>query len=459
MTTEPRDETRAVHAVGGDVPTRTDILRTAWPIVVANASIPALGLADTAVIGHTGGVTDLGAIALGALIFNFLYFGLGFLRMGTTGFVAQADGAGDEPELRAAVGRALLLAAALGATIVALQWPVIWAALSALGGSDAVESTTRSYFLIRVWGAPASLCTFVVMGCFIGLGRSGLLLRSQLLLNSLNIALDLLFAGVLGWGAEGIALGTAIAEWTSLGYVLWLLRRVLSSRHRDALPLWPWERIRDARRVLSTMSASADILIRTLLLLSSFALFTNQAAAFGDEVLGANHILLQLIGFGAYFLDGYAHAVESVIGRAVGAGRRDVFDAAVLRSTQLAAATALLLSLGLFALGGPIVSALTQHASVRAVAAAHVQYAAAYVMLSFAAFQLDGIFIGATRTRAMRNASLISMAVFLAAFAAIGDRDYVGLWLAFILYVVARALALCLFFPALRRSIAAAKPV
>lgn len=452
---QPPTDLRARTSVA--VPTRASILRTAWPIVVANASVPALGLTDTAVIGHTGGVTDLGAIALGALIFNFLYWGMGFLRMGTTGFVAQADGAGDEPELRAAFGRALVLAVVIGALMVALQWPVIWAALSLLGGSESVEATTRAYFLIRIWGAPASLCMFAVMGCFVGLGQSGLLLRSQLLLNGLNIMLDFCFAGLLGWGAEGIALGTAIAEWTSLGYALWLVRRLLRARRHDVEDvesLWPWARIRDAGRLLSTMGANADILIRTLLLISSFAVFTNAAARFGDDVLGANHILLQLVGFSAYFLDGYAHAVESVIGRALGAGRRDIFDAAVLRSTQLAAATAMALALALFMLGDRVVGALTILPSVRVVAIGHVGYAATYVLLSFAAFQLDGIFIGATWTRAMRNASVLSIGVFVGAYLLLAERGYAGLWWAFILYVVARALALCLFYPGLRRSIA-----
>ena len=205
----------------------------AWPIVLANSAIPLLGLVDTAVIGNTGSVADLGAIALGALLFNFVYWSFAFLRMGTTGFTAQAAGAQDEPEVRATLGRALLLAGAIGLLLVLLQRLIEWAALELLGASAEVESLTRSYFYIRIWGAPASLATFAILGTFVGLGKSGRLLQTQLVLNGLNIALDVLFAGVFGWGVAGIAYGTAIAEWTTLVFALVLVRRTLQRRHTD----------------------------------------------------------------------------------------------------------------------------------------------------------------------------------------------------------------------------------
>lgn len=412
-----------------------------------------LGLVDTAVIGHTGSVMDLGAIALGALIFNFVYWAFGFLRMGTTGFVAQASGARDEPEVRAAVGRALVLAALLGVTLLALQKPIIWGSLSLLGASESVEAIAERYFLIRIWGAPASLCMFALMGCFVGLGESKRLLKVQIFMNGLNVGLDVCFAGWLGWGAAGIALGTAIAEWVSVLFALWMVRGMFIERHRDREAFWPWSRIQNAAIWSKMMSANANIMIRTLILVSSFALFTNQAAKFGDAVLAANHILLQWIAFSAYFLDGYAFVAESHIGRAIGAGRRDVFDAAVSRTTQLAAATSLALGVCVWWFGEALVTSLTQHESVIRVAIAHVPLAAFYIVLSFAAFQLDGIFIGATRTKEMRNAAALSMLGFLAGLWVFSDTGYRGLWLAFIVYVVLRAAALGLFFPTLRRSI------
>jgi len=201
------------------------------------------------------------------------------------------------------------------------------------------------------------------------------------------------------------------------------------------------------------LRANGDILVRTLLLMSSFALFTNQAAKFGDEPLAANHILLQLIGFSAYFLDGFAFAGESLIGRAIGARKRKDFDISVWRSSQLAALTAIVLALILFLGGEAIVHSLSDHKSVRSIATEFLPLAAIYVSLSFAAFQLDGIFIGATRTRHMSYAAVLSFSVFVLAWWLLRSFDNLGLWLAFIVYVAARAIALAVFYPSLRRSI------
>jgi len=435
---------------------RGSVFRIAWPIILANAAVPLLGLVDTAVIGNVGTVADLGAIALGALIVSFLLWGFGFLRMGAAGFVAQAAGAGEEAEVRAALGRSLLLAIGIGTTLLVLQLPLVWLALRLFGASEAVESLSREYLHLRIWGAPASLALFALTGCLIGLGRSRTLLALQLLLNGLNILLDVVFAGLLGWGVRGIALGTAIAEWLTLAVALWLVVRLLRSRQADAEALWPWPRIRDAAKLARTLGANADIMLRTLLMLFAFGWFTNEGAAFGDRVLAANHVLLQLISFSAYFLDGHAFAAEALVGQALGARRVAQFDLAVRRSSELAAATAVVLAALLYAGGGLCVKVLTDLPSVRETAAAYLPHAALYVLVSVAAFQLDGIFIGATRTRAMRNASAASVAVFLLAWAllvpAFGND---GLWNAFIVYVVARAVTLGLAYPALRRSVVA----
>ncbi|HRQ65281.1 MAG TPA: MATE family efflux transporter [Xanthomonadaceae bacterium] len=425
----------------------------AWPIILANAAVPLLGLADTAVIGNTGSITDLGAIALGALLFNFLYWGFGFLRMGTTGFTAQADGAGDEAEVRATLGRALLLAGAIGALLIVVHRPLIDLALFPFGASDEVKALTRDYFLIRIWGAPAALAVFALMGTLIGLGRSGLLLKLQLFLNGLNIALDVLFAGVFGWGVQGIAFGTALAEWSTCLLALFLVVRMLRRRQHDLEPFWSRPRILDAAKLRRTLGANADIMIRTLALLFAFAWFTHQGARFGDQVLAANHILLQFVAFSAYFLDGYAFAAEVVVGRAIGARRLDVFDAAVHRSSELAAATAVALALALLLFGDLAIHALTNLEAARQTAARYLPWACAYVLLSFAAFQLDGIFIGATRTRDMRNASLASLALFLLAWWPLANFGNDGLWIAFIAYVLARALALAWYYPGLRRAV------
>lgn len=195
--------------------TRRSIARQAWPIIVANAAVPMLGLVDTAVIGHYGTAVDLGALALGALLFNFIYWSFGFLRMATTGFTAQADGAGDEPEVRATLARSAGLGLLLGVGLLLLQWPLVTAYFAVMDASAAVEATGEGYFQARIWGAPAALALYAFSGTLIGLGHSRTLLLVQLLLNGLNAVLDVYLAGTLGLGAFGIGLGTAIAEWAT----------------------------------------------------------------------------------------------------------------------------------------------------------------------------------------------------------------------------------------------------
>lgn len=430
------------------------IWHRAWPIILANAAVPLLGIVDTAVIGNLGNLSQLGAIAFGAMIFSFIYWSFGFLRMGTTGFTAQAAGAQDEAEVRATLGRALLLSSGLGLCIIGLQWPLAHLAVALLNGSPEVEAITLDYFTIRIWGAPATLSIFALTGCLIGLGRSRHLLLVQVFLNGLNILLDVLFAGVFGWGAEGIALGTVLAEWATVVFAAGLVLTLLRQRQTDQESFWPRSRIADVPKMMRLMAANTDILLRTLLLLFSFAWFINQSAEFGDAVLGANHILLQLVSFSAFFLDGYAFVAEALVGEALGAKRRQDLAIAVRRSTELAAATALVLAVLILCSGGLAISVLTDMVAVRAAAESTLAWAALYVLLSFAAFQLDGIFIGATRTREMRNASFVSVIVFMLAWwwltPLYGNQ---GLWCAFVIYVCARAIALAAYYPGLIRSI------
>ncbi len=432
------------------------IFDKAWPIIIANVAVPLLGLVDTAVIGNVGNVQDLGAIAFGALIFSFVYWSFGFLRMGTTGFAAQAVGAGDETEIRAVLGRSLLLATALGLALIALQWPIGVAAFSLLSGSESVELLAQQYFSIRIWGAPATLAMFALMGLLIGLGDSKQLLIVQVFLNALNMALDLLFVGVFGWGVSGIALGTVLAEWSAVFFAAWLLLRELRQRQGPAGDFWPIARICNRAVLMQILQTNADIMIRTLLLIFSFAFFINQSARFGEDVLAANHILMQLIAFAAFFLDGYAFVAESLVGSALGARQSERFDSAVIRSSILAGITASVLAVGVWVSGTFIISLLTDLPEVRMAAEEMLFLAAIYIFFSFAAFQLDGIFIGASRTAAMRNAAFISLTVFLVATWLLTPRFGVsGLWWAMIIYVAARADALLIYFPSLRKSVSA----
>lgn len=433
---------------------RAEILRRAWPVMLANASVPLLGLSDTAVIGNTDSLPALGAIAFGAIIFSFVYWGFGFLRMGTTGFTAQAVGARDEPEVRTVLWRALLLAVGLGLVLIILQTPISAVSLSLMNGSDSVEVLTRDYIAMRIWGAPAALALFALMGCLIGLGHSKTLLLVQVFLNGLNITLDILFAGVLGMGVEGIALGTAMAEWSSVGLALCLVLRILRQRHSDPEAFVPLPRLRDWTRLRYTLRVNSHIMIRTLLLVFSFAWFVRQSAQFGDDVLAANHILLQLISFSAFFLDAYAYVTEALVGEAAGARNLTHFDEAVRKSSELALITAAVLA-AIILFGGEFAARLlSTHEQVWFQVSLVLPWAAAYVLLAVVAFQLDGIFIGTTRTREMRNAAVVGTVIFLPlSLLAINLAGVHGLWLAFVIYVCLRAICLLYYLPGVRRSI------
>ena len=437
-------------------PTYRSILGIAWPLILANAAVPILGLVDTAVIGRGGTVSELGAIAFGSLIFSFVYWGFGFLRMGTTGFVAQAQGARNEPEVRATFTRAGVLAGVFGVLLLLLGRPIIWIALKLLSAGEGVETLAGEYFRVRIFGAPATLTSFVIAGVLIGLGETRLLLWVQLLLNGLNIVLDLIFAGVMGWGVRGVAIGTVIAEWTAVGFGIYVIVRLLKARHSDDQPFIPLALVRSGSLIKATLTAHRDLMIRTILLVFSFAWFTQQSAKFGDGTLAANHVLLQFITFASFFLDGIAFSAESLVGTSAGAKDLDRFNVSVRRSNRIAFGIALALAAFLAAFGSAFIRGLTDIVEVRLLATDLLVFPVIYIVVAVWAFQYDGIFIGVTRSREMRNASVVSTAAFLAiAWPMISRFGNQGLWLAFIAYAAVRSLALLSYMPQVRAGIRA----
>lgn len=428
------------------------LIRLALPIILANSAVPILGLVDTAVIGQTGAASDLGAIALAALVFGFVYWGFGFLRMGTTGFMAQALGADDQEEMHALLFRTILLGLTIGLLLILLQKPIELIATHFLDASPAVNEGVRDYFYIRIWGAPATLITFSLLGTFIGLGWTTHLLWVQLLLNGLNMVLNVAFVMGLSMGVKGIALGTVLAEWIALFFALYLLLPKMGLHH-------PWQRARalqqrimNKARLLALFQVNRDIMIRTLALITGFAWFAKQGAGFGDETLAANHILLQFISLSAFFLDGYANVAEMRVGQAYGAKDAHRFKREIKDTTVLAAITAFILAWIIYFFGDVFIGWLTQDGGVQHHASAYKHLAAVYVFASFAAFQLDGIFIGVTQTKAMRNSTLIALAVLvgLGTWWANAHQN-TGLWWALIMYVIARAVVLGGYYPALLR--------
>lgn len=429
--------------------THRTVLAIAAPIVLSNLSTPLLGIADTAVMGRMGDPKYIGAVAIGALIFTMVFWTFGFLRMGTTGLTAQALGAKDGAEIRAALGRAMLIAGGVGLALIALQWPIREIAFALLNGGPEVEPLARIYFDIRVWSAPAALANYALVGWFIGLGRAHIALALQVFLNLVNIFFNILLALGLGWGVAGIAAGTLIAEFAAA-----LLGLAIAARHLRFYPgRWTRARLLDAAQLARTIAVNRDIMVRTIVLMLSFAWFTAKSAEAGTVTLAVNSVLLQFVTVSAFFLDGFALAAEALVGRAVGARSRDDFDRSARLSTLWAAGIALLLSLGIFAAGGAVIDFLSIDAEVRAVARVYLFWAALLPVLSVWCYQLDGIFIGATRGPEMRNAALASSLMFLALWWLFLPWGNHGLWAALAGFNLMRAASLGFYLPRLRRAI------
>jgi MATE family multidrug resistance protein len=427
------------------IPSHRSILQLAVPVMLSNVSTPLIGVVDTAIVGRIPDAAYIGAVAVASLVFTFLFWAFGFLRMGTTGLTAQAAGAGDGAEVMASLGRALLVAGGAGVLLILLQWPLREVAFALLHGSERVESLARGYFDIRIWAAPAALANYALLGWFVGLGRTDIGFVLQLILNISNIVLDVLFVLGLGWGVRGVAFGTLLAELVaaSSGIVIALLY----ARHR--YPRLNAVQVFDVQRLKRTITVNADIMVRSLALMLAFIWFMAQGAQQGDVILAANAVLMQFIGLSAYFLDGLAFSAETLVGRAIGAKHRNALTISIRRTTAWAVAIALVLSLTIVLFGEYGIALLTTDPDARNTANSYLMWAAIGPVLGVWAFQLDGVFIGATRTAAMRNAMLLSLVIYFIAWKLTVPLGNAGLWLAFCVHYIARALTLLYYYPRL----------
>ncbi|WP_244829258.1 MATE family efflux transporter [Caballeronia sp. TF1N1] len=424
------------------------VLTLAFPIVLANLTQPILGAVDTAVAGHLDGPQYIGGVALGGLVFSFVFWSFGFLRMGTTGLVAQAFGADDSLALRASVLRAMLLALFIGMAVLALQVPIIRYALAALGGSAAVQSTASAYCHARIWAAPFALGNYVVLGMLLGCQRVRLALVTQVFINVVNIVAVLLFVYRFGWGISGIGAATAAADFCgfALGLaILWGLRP-------HGLPALALRTLLDARAMKRLVALNRDIFIRTLCLLGSYGWFAHMGARQGDAILAANAVLLNFQTFMAFGLDGFAHAAEALVGAATGARDRHAFRQAVKVTMLWSAIGAAGFSLVYWLAGEWIIGQLTDQRDVRAAALRFLPWAVVMPLASVISFQLDGVFIGATRTRELMVSTAVSLGIFLfAAWLLNGWFGNHGLWLALAILMIARAVTLLVQLPAIER--------
>jgi multidrug resistance protein, MATE family len=430
---------------------RWQVLNIAWPIILSNLSTPLLGLVDTAVIGNWGEASLIGAIALGGIIFSFLYWGFGFLRMGTTALVAQAIGAQRPVQSRASFYRAFILGSLIGCLLLILQSPILDFALSLLDGSREVESSARRYFEIRIWVAPISLAHLAIMGLLLGHGETKLLLLLQLILNCTNIVLDIIFVVFLQMGVEGVALATVIAEVLAFCAGLIIVHQKLKAH--DVTLNVPLAILFDKKALKVMFLINRDIMIRTLCLIFAFAWFANQGAQAGDVTLAANAILMQFVSFAAFFLDGFALAAETLVGRAIGAKNVQFLNKAISYSSQLGVITALLIGVIFFFTGDLMINVITNIEEVRQVASSYLLWVIVTPAVSVACYLLDGIFIGATRTQEMRNAMIASLVAFLLAWYFFhpwwGNH---GLWLSLEVYFIARGVTLAFYFPKIKQA-------
>ncbi len=418
--------------------THRSVLAIAVPMTLAYLSTPLLGLVDMAVIGRLGDPALLGGIALGGIIFDLVFTTFNFLRSGTTGMTAQALGARNEEEIRATLLRAFVLAALGGLVIIAVQTPVRDIGLWFLGGSREVQSASVRYFDVRVYSAPFLLANYAILGWFIGLGRAGTGLMLQLFLNGLNIALSLWFVVGLGWSVEGAAFATVLSEISTTAFGLVL---VFASAGRGAGP--PVAIVFHRRLLVRMMTVNRDIMIRSFALLYAYAFFMARSADQGDTILAANAVLEKFILVAGYFLDGLATAAEQLAGRAVGARYRPAFD----RTLKLTAIWSFAMAIGLaaffYVLGPAMIAFMTTSPEVREIGNLYLIWAVLAPLLGVLAFQMDGVFIGATWSETMRNMMLLSLAVFIAAyyvlFPVLGNH---GLWLAMELFLGLRGITL-----------------
>jgi MATE family multidrug resistance protein len=428
--------------------THRSVLTVAVPIMLSNVSEPLIGVVNTAVIGQLKEPYFIGAIAVGALIFSFIFWGFGFLRMSTGGLSAQALGAGDRTELVAVLIRALMIGLAAGIGLVVLSPFIRDAAFDLVGGSPEIRAHGETYFNYRIFAAPAALSNYCVMGWFIGQSRAKLAFVVQLFLNLTNMALSAFLVLGLGMTSDGVGLAALIAEWSAVTLALVLAAMIL--RGMGAHISWP--RILDPVRFKRTLLMNGDVMIRTLCLVFAFTFFTARGARAGDVVIAANAVLLNLFEVSAYLIDGFAYASEALVGQSVGARNRQRFRAAVWLTSVWAMVLGVICSLIIWFFGPALIDLMTLSPEVRETARTYLPWVAVSPVLGVICFQFDGIFTGAMATKDMRNMMIVSLGVFLLAWWMLEGRyGNHGLWAALNIFFIARGITFATRLPSLER--------
>ncbi|MCX4187834.1 MATE family efflux transporter [Methylophaga sp. OBS4] len=420
----------------------------AGPMILANLSTPLLGMVDTAVVGHLQSPIYLGAVALGTVLFSFLFWGFGFLRMVTTGLTSQANGKQAEKELHAVLVQSGLLALIIAALLLLLQSPIAWLAFKLIDGSPQVLEQAQIYYQIRIWSAPATLVNYVILGWLIGQEASRSALLMVLVINLSNIVFDLLLVNQFGMKADGVALASVIAEYTGLLLALFLLKK----RHIHLAGIKLLAELKLLLINRQDLNLHGNFMLRTLCLIFSFAFFTNQGAQQGDITLAANMVLLNFITFMAYVLDGFANATEVMSGKAIGRNDKAQLKRSLLLNGFWSVLVALLFSLSYYLLGDAIISLLTSIEEVAAQAAIYLPWVMLAPVIGVWSYLFDGLFVGATLGREMRNTMLFStFCCYLPAWYLLQPWGNHGLWAALIILLAARGLSQSVYLPRIMR--------
>jgi len=430
--------------------THRSVLAIAVPIMLSNVTEPMIGVVNAAVIGQLPDAYYIGAITVGALIFNFIFWGFGFLRLGTGGLSAQAVGAGDAQELVAVLLRALLIAGVAGVALILLAPLIGEFSFQLIEGSPAVEAHAATYFYSRVFSAPFALANYCLLGWFVGQARARTAFLIQIFLNLVNMALSLVFVMGMGMTSDGVALAAVIAEIAAALLGLYIAFRRLSSMGAR----FDHVRIFDRAKLMRTLTINRDIMIRTICIVFAFAWFTARGAKAGDVVVSANAILMHFFDVAAFLIDGFAFATEALVGQAVGARNRERFRDAV-RLTWIWAWATGFVTFAVIWFGGPVfIDWMAVNPDVREMARHYLLWAALAPLVGVACFQYDGIFTGATQTADMRNMTVLSLAIFMLAWwwlePAYGN---LGLWLSMIVFFAVRGITFATRMPALRRAV------
>ena len=428
--------------------THRSVLVVAVPIMLSNVSEPLIGVVNTAVIGQLKEPYYIGAIAVGALIFSFLFWGFGFLRLSTGGLSAQALGAGDRTELVAVLVRALMIGLAAGIGLVLLSPLIREAAFNLVGGSAEIRAHGETYFNYRIFAAPAALANYCVMGWFIGQSRAKLAFAVQLFLNLTNMALSAFFVLGLHMTSDGAGLAALIAEWSAVSLALVLAAVILRGMGAHI----SWSRILDPVRFKRTLLMNGDVMIRTLCLVFAFTFFTSRGARAGDVIVAANAVLLNLFEVSAYLIDGFAYASEALVGQSVGARNRQRFRAAVWLTSIWAMVLGVICSAVIWFFGPTLIDLMTLSPEVQETARTYLPWAAVAPLLGVICFQFDGIFTGAMATKDIRNMMILSLAIFLLAWRLLeGPYGNHGLWAALDIFFIARGVTFATRMPSLER--------